>query len=111
MPIYSIYCSKCGHEEDVFRSVKNYDDLPDHCGTKMGRQIVAPMVSTDIEPYRSMVDGSMITSRSQHKEHLKKHQLVEVGNETKYLKPKPKTPPPGLKETIIQVANEKLRES
>lgn len=111
MPIYSIYCQECGHQDEVFRAVKDYDNLPDHCGKKMNRQIVAPMVATDIQPYRSMVDGSMITSRSQHKEHLKQHQLVEVGNETSYLKPKPKTPPPGLKQTIVEAANQFLRET
>ncbi len=42
-------------------------------------------VMPDIQPYQSMADGSMITSRSQHREHLAKHGLVEIGNETKYL--------------------------
>lgn len=66
------------------------------------------MVMGDIQPYRSMVTGEMINSRSQHREHLKAHRLVEVGNETKYLKPKPKELPPGLKRRIIDIANSKL---
>lgn len=37
----------------------------------------------DIQPYKSMVDGSMITSRSQHREHLRRHGVVEVGNDWK----------------------------
>lgn len=40
-------------------------------------------VMPDIAPYRSMADGSIITSRSQHREHLKRHGCVEVGNEVK----------------------------
>jgi hypothetical protein len=28
-----------------------------------------------------MIDGRMITSRSQHREHLKAHGMVEVGND------------------------------
>lgn len=40
-------------------------------------------VQPDIQPYRSMVDGTMITSRSQHREHLRKHGVVEVGNDWK----------------------------
>lgn len=68
-----------------------------------------PFVMGDIQPYRSMVDGSLIGSRSTHRAHLKAHGMIEVGNETKYLKPKEKRLPPGLKETIIRVANEKLR--
>jgi hypothetical protein len=35
----------------------------------------------DIQPYQSMIDGSMITSRSRHREHLQAHGCIEVGNE------------------------------
>lgn len=72
---------------------------------------VAPMVMGDIQPYQSMIDGSTIQSRSQHREHLRQHGCIEIGNETKALKAqvRPMAPPPGLKETIIRVANEKLR--
>jgi len=64
----------------------------------------------DIKPYQSMIDGTMITSRSQHREHLRQHNCVEVGNDSSLTKPyKPPEPPPGLKETLIRVANEKLR--
>lgn len=42
----------------------------------------------DIQPYQSMVDGSRITSRSRHREHLKAHGCIEVGNETQ-APPKP----------------------
>lgn len=38
-------------------------------------------IISDIQPYISMVDGSVITSRSKHREHLKAHGCVEVGNE------------------------------
>lgn len=69
--------------------------------------INAPMVMGDIQPYKSMIDGSMITSRSVHREHLKQHRCIEVGNETKYLTSKPMTPPPGLKDKLIQVVNSK----
>lgn len=39
------------------------------------------MVMGDIKPYTSMIDGSLITSRSHHRMHLKQHGCVEVGNE------------------------------
>jgi hypothetical protein len=76
-----------------------------------GSDANAPMVMNDIQPYQSMIDGSMITSRSQHRAHLKAHKCIEVGNETKYLQAqnKPLAPPPGLKQTLIEVANAKLR--
>lgn len=41
----------------------------------------APMIMTDIQPYKSMIDGSMITSRSHHRNHLKDNGCIEVGNE------------------------------
>lgn len=108
MPIYAMRCP-CGHEEDIFRSVSRMnEDLPVHCGMPMQRKIVAPMVTTDIQPYRSMITGEMITSRSQHRAHLKEHNCIEVGNE-KIDPPKQVTPPPGLKETLIDVVNQKLK--
>lgn len=67
----------------------------------------APMVMSDIQPYQSMIDGKMITSRSIHREHLRKNGCIEIGNETKYLQSKPMTPPPGLKERLIRTFNEK----
>lgn len=71
----------------------------------------APMVMNDIAPYQSQIDGTMITSRSQHRSHLRQHKCIEIGNETKHLVNgnKPIAPPPGLKQTLIEVANSKLR--
>ena len=62
----------------------------------------------DIKPYKSMIDGREINSRSTHREHLREHGCVEVGNEKQ---PEPKTaiaPPSGLKETIIRNVQKKL---
>jgi hypothetical protein len=61
-----------------------------------------PFVQGDLSPYRSMVTGEMVSSRSRHREILRQHQLIEVGNETQYLKSKPVTTPRGLKETLIR---------
>jgi len=47
----------------------------------------APMIMGDIQPYKSMIDGSMITSRSHHRNHLKDHNCIEVGNEKMESKP------------------------
>jgi len=49
----------------------------------------SPQIMLDIKPYTSMVDGSMITSRSKHREHLRQHNCIEIGNETMQ-----NTPPP-----------------
>ena len=39
------------------------------------------MVMRDVNEYRSMVTGEMIGGRAQHREHLRTHDLVEIGNE------------------------------
>lgn len=67
------------------------------------------MVMPDIQPYQSMIDGSIINSRSKHRAHLKQHNCIEVGNETKHLKPFGSyDAPTGLKEEIIRVVNHEL---
>lgn len=35
----------------------------------------------DIQPYESMITGEMIGGRRQHRDHLKDHNCIEVGNE------------------------------
>lgn len=66
---------------------------------------VAPIVMNDIAPYTSMADGSYITSRSQHRAHLKQHGCIEIGNETAYLLKQPQGIPDvdakGRKELIV----------
>lgn len=67
------------------------------------------LVMPDIKPYTSMIDGSQITSRSQHREHLRSNHCTEVGNETKahfdYYKNLPDVAPQQRKEIIrAQVA-------
>lgn len=52
-----------------------------------GSTASATGVISDIEPYRSVVDGSVIGGRRQHRDHLRAHRKIEVGNEyNKYLK-------------------------
>lgn len=63
----------------------------------------------DIQPYKSMVTGEMIDGRRKHREHLKSHGVVEVGNDLDNARPKAQTTPGGLKETIARQVYEKLR--
>ena len=42
-------------------------------------------VMPEIHPYQSMKDGTWITSRAQHQEHLKRHDCFEVGNEVAHI--------------------------
>ena len=70
-------------------------------------------VIPDIKPYRSMIDGSMIGSRSTHREHLRQHGCVEVGNDSSLRNPQARQvqPPPGLRDAVAQSMNEVLEKS
>lgn len=58
-----------------------------------------PMIMGDIQPYQSMATGEMIMGRRQHREHLKQHRLVEIGNE----KPAQRSagPDPSIRKTLV----------
>ena len=68
-------------------------------------------VMPDIKPYKSMIDGSEISSRSKHRDHLRANGCIEVGNEVKHLMRdvKPLHSPPGLKDTLIRAADKHLK--
>lgn len=57
-------------------------------------------VMPDISPYKSIIDGREISSRSRHRAHLKENGCIEVGNE----KQTPNTIPevPNLKADIVE---------
>lgn len=42
------------------------------------RKIATPFIISDIEPYRSPIDGSVIGGRSARREDLKKHDCVDT---------------------------------
>jgi hypothetical protein len=41
----------------------------------------APMVMSDIEGHISMADGTWVSSRSKHRENLKRNGCIELGND------------------------------
>ncbi len=59
----------------------------------LSNKMSGPQVVRDINPYKSMVTGEMITSRSRHRDHLARHNLIEIGNDTSHMTKRP-TPPP-----------------
>ena len=66
-------------------------------------QSAAPMVMPDIAPYRSMITGELIGSRSRHREHLKAYGYEEVGNDSSLGRQPTEAPdvnPQGRKELI-----------
>ena len=84
-----------------------YDRLGNPVEVENRLYVVKPFeILRDISPYRSMVTGEIISSRSRHREHLKEHNLLEVGNEVNYMvknirRPEP---PPGLHDAIMRAA-------
>ncbi|HEV8490714.1 MAG TPA: hypothetical protein VGR76_00535 [Candidatus Angelobacter sp.] len=48
-----------------------------------------PQVIRDLQPYRSMIDGSVIDGRKRHRDHLRAHGCIEVGNDTSHMERKP----------------------
>lgn len=65
-------------------------------------------VLPDIQPYISQIDGHIVPSRNAHRAHLRINGCVEVGNESQQSRRRD-TPLPGLRETLVGLANEKLR--
>lgn len=81
MPNYDFLCKKCGKIEERFLRLSDFDNKPLCCGEMMHVKITPINVQQDIAPYKSMITGEMITSRGQHRNHLKAHKCIEVGNE------------------------------
>lgn len=82
MPIYEYHCPECDNRFEMFRHMSEYKAPTDcECGAQANKVLSAPYVIEDIKPYRSVVTGERIKGRSHHREHLRQHELVEVGNE------------------------------
>ena len=65
-------------------------------------------IMPDIHSYQSMITGETITSRSRHREHLRQHGMMEVGNDSSLIKPYtgiPDTNPKQRKEMLIHEVN------
>lgn len=72
----------------------------------------APMVMSDIDGYISQVDGSWIDSRSKHRNHLKQHRMIELGNDVPMKHPEIKLSRKSNEERkrqIAEMANARLR--
>ena len=90
-------CPKCGYSEGNHIKAKKSDK--EHylefwgytLGTPEAEQAwkekeemtyrEAPAVQSDISGYVSQIDGSWIDSRSKHRNHLKQHRMIELGND------------------------------
>jgi len=72
----------------------------------------APTVMSDIDGHISMADGTYITSRSKHRENLKRNNCIEIGNDVPMQQKKHELSTKErehLKRTIAEVTHAKLR--
>lgn len=92
----SRFCRVCRDFHDVD------EPWPEACYGHFGIQADESIqVVRDMEPYRSMIDGSVIDGRKRHRDHLKAHGCIEVGNDTSHIKRKPEAPiSPSRKESL-----------
>ena len=121
-------CPKCGWSEgnhiEAKKSDKDYYlefwgytlDTPEaEEAWKLKQEMTyreAPMVMSDIEGYVSQVDGTWIKSRSHHRNHLKQHRMIELGNDVPMQHKKiemSRKSNEARKRQIAEMAYEKLR--
>jgi hypothetical protein len=81
MPLYDAQC-ECGAVTEIVRSYADRD-VPETCacGQAMKRVWLPSRVMRDIDGYQSPIDGKWVGSRSEHREHMKRHGVIELGNE------------------------------
>jgi hypothetical protein len=98
-------CPKCGYSEGNHVEVKQTDEefFLEWWTPTIGLEAAkaswldkvamksreAPMVVSDIEGHISMADGTWVSSRSKHRENLKRNNCVEVGNDVSFNQKKP----------------------
>ena len=56
----------------------------------------------EIKPYKNMIDGKMVTSRSAHRNLLRDHGCIEVGNEKMEAPPPPVVDRDARRRTLYQ---------
>jgi hypothetical protein len=82
MPPLYLYRCPDRHETEKLCSVSEHSGtIVCSCGKRARQVITATHIHPDISPYRSAVTGEMIGGRAGHREHLRRHNLVEIGNE------------------------------
>ena len=82
MPTYDYRCSDCGEEFHMFQHMS--DEPVSSCRFCDGgvRRVIGPrMVMSDMAPYESIVTGEQVHGRRAHRDHLARHDLIEVGDQ------------------------------
>lgn len=81
--IYTYYCDHCQMRLERICSLANYESSPDmacvKCDRKARRTYTAPRIFTrHFEPFKSPVDGTVITNAAELAEHNKRNNVVNL---------------------------------
>jgi hypothetical protein len=79
------YVSVSGHVRSVpkyktYRGSDGRNHLLPEFGGEVFNENTGPYILPDKSPYQSPLDGSYVTSRSQHREHMIRHNVIEFGD-------------------------------
>lgn len=102
----SRYCRVCGGWHDL------NENWPRECAGHFASHYTGNALGIDIQvvrdtpAYRSMIDGSLIDGRKRHRDHLKAHNCIEVGNDTSHMKRPPPAPDHRRKETLRRMLSD-----
>lgn len=91
MPMYDYKCATCHARREVMLKLADINSpvYCQKCGQPMNRQLSAPYVMGDYEPYESpVVPGKIIHGRRQHEEHLRETgcRILEPGESQAHMK-------------------------
>lgn len=62
-------------------------------------------VMSDLEPFVSPVDGTVISSRSHRRAHNRRNGVIDTGNDTTVLQRRPAYEPKGIGEELARIFN------
>lgn len=80
------YVGVRGHAKSVpvfktYRGADGYNHLlPEYGGTLDGMGNTGPLVLRDKDAYWSPLDGTVVEGRSAHRDHMKRHNVLEAGD-------------------------------
>lgn len=83
---YDAICMTCTHSYDYFSSVENRNNVPEcpACSSKQVRKIIltAPkgFVKGNFAPFKSQIDGTLITCEKNLAEHNKRNNVCLLGD-------------------------------
>lgn len=81
-----VFVSVSGHTRSIpkYKTYKGSDSrnhiLPEYGGDSEATLNGSAYILPDKAPYQSPMDGTYITSRSHHREHMRKHNAIEAGD-------------------------------